>query len=100
MKASSLAAGSLRTELQHIGAVFVMAANDGLISRSPMKGLRVPKRPDVPPAWLPSADVEALGAAAPEWFRIAVVLGHALGLRQSELRGLTHAGSGISSARS
>ena len=43
VKASSLAAGSLRTELQHIGAVFAMAVNDGLIVRSPMKGLRRPE---------------------------------------------------------
>jgi len=90
VKASALAPSSLKTELQHIGAVFAMAVNDGLIVRSPMKGVRRPKPADAPPGWLPREDVEALADAASDWFRIAVVLGHALGLRQSELRGLTH----------
>lgn len=90
VKASKLSPASLKTERSHIAAMFKMAVDDGLRTRSPMAGVRFPAVPrnDVVP-FTPD-EVEALEHGAPGWFRIAVVLGVTLGVRQSELRGLTH----------
>jgi integrase len=65
------------------------AADDRLIVVNPGKGVRLP-RPDTVEIVPPTGEaVRALYEAAPDWFRVAVVLGAGLGLRQGEASGLT-----------
>jgi integrase len=62
---------------------------DGLIASNPVQGVRRPRverRPVIP---LTGAEVEALRAAAPAWFRVALDLAWGAGLRQAEATALT-----------
>lgn len=74
---------------QHVNAVFEAAVQDRLIAFNPAKGVKLPQREGgeiVPPTL---EQVAAIYDAAVAWFRPAVVLGAALGLRQAEVTGLT-----------
>lgn len=84
-----LAPTSIAMELKHVGSVFKAAIDDGLIARNPRAGVRVPKATKGKVDPLTVEQVHALHAAAPDWFKIAVVLGAGTGARQSEVRGLT-----------
>lgn len=79
-------AGSI---VQTLGALLEGAVVDGLLAVNPAARAKRPKverLPVVPPT---VADVEALTAAAPPWFAVAVTLGAMAGLRQGEATGLT-----------
>ena len=79
----------MRIVRQHLAATFSQAIDDRLITINPCQGVRLAKveRQVVLP--LSHADVVALYDAAAPWFRVAIVIGAGLGLRQSEAAGLT-----------
>jgi integrase len=84
-----LAPSTVATTFQHLNTLLEEATEDGLIARNPCKGVRLPARAVgevVPPT---TGEVAALYDTAPAWFRPAIVLGAALGLRQAEASGLT-----------
>jgi integrase len=86
---TDLAPSTIKIVMQHVRAVFGAAVRDGLIVRSPCDGVKLPARPGhqvVPPS---DEEVRRLLDAAAPWFRVAVVLGAGLGLRQSEAAGLS-----------
>ena len=84
-----LAPTSIAMELKHVAAVFKAAIDDGLIARNPRTGVKVPKTTKGKVDPLTAEQVHALHDAAPDWFKIAVVVGAGTGARQSEVRGLT-----------
>lgn len=71
------------------GGHLAQAVDDRLITVNPCQGVRLAKveRQVVLP--LSHADVVALYDGAAPWFRVAIVIGAGLGLRQSEAAGLT-----------
>jgi integrase len=84
-----LAPSTVRVVRQHLVSLFGAAVDDQLIATNPAKGVKLPERTKgeiVPPT---PDEIAALVEAAAPWFRIAVVLGAGLGLRQSEVSGLT-----------
>jgi integrase len=85
----NLAPSTVSTVRQHLGQILAAAVDDGLISRSPATGARLPKVDSVKPQPVPAAVVEAITAACPSWFRLAIPLGLGAGLRQGEAAGLT-----------
>jgi integrase len=86
---TDLAPSTIGLVMQHVRSIFGAAVRDGVIARSPCIGVKLPQVPArqvVPPT---DDQVRALLDGVPEWFRVAVVLGAGLGLRQSEAAGLT-----------
>jgi integrase len=84
-----LAPSTVRVVRQHLVSLFGAAVDDQLIAANPAKGVKLPQRTKgeiVPPT---SDEITALVDAAASWFRIAIVMGAGLGLRQSEVSGLT-----------
>ena len=84
-----LAPSTVRVVRQHLASLFAAAVDDQLIAVNPARGVKLPERTQseiVPPT--PDEIAALVGHAAP-WFRIAVVLGAGLGLRQAEVSGLT-----------
>lgn len=84
-----LAPSTVRVVRQHLVSLFGAAVDDRLIAANPAKGVKLPQRTKgeiVPPT---SDEITALVDAAASWFRIAIVMGAGLGLRQSEVSGLT-----------
>jgi integrase len=89
MNGLDLAPSTKRIVLQHLRALFTMAVDDQLLSRSPARGIKI-ARPAAFEIVAPTVEqVAALHDSAPGIFRVAVALGAGLGLRQSEARGLT-----------
>jgi len=84
-----LAPSTVHLVRKHVGAVFKMAVDDGVIARNPLTGVKLPTIDKGVIEPLTIAEVQRLEGAAPDWFAIAIVLGAGLGLRQSEVRGLT-----------
>jgi integrase len=74
---------------QHLRAVLRSAVRDGLIVKSPGDNLRLPRQERGLVDPLSDEEVARLYEAAAPPFRAAVILGAALGLRQSEAAGLT-----------
>ena len=89
LRSLDLAPGTVRSARQRLSSVFIAALDDGLIDRNPCAGAKSPRveRPPVRP--LTREQLDALTAAAPEWLRIALVLGAGAGLRLGEALGLT-----------
>jgi integrase len=87
--AQSLAPNTVRLVRQHVAAAFERAVDDRLIAVNPCKGVKVPRvdREVVLP--LAPEELTILLDHARPWFRVAVVIGAGLGLRQSEAAGLT-----------
>ena len=81
--------GSRRLVHHYLAHVFTAAVEDGLLARSPLQGVKRPVAPKVEVVPPTTEQVNALLATAEPWFRPAVVLGAGLGLRQSEVTGLT-----------
>lgn len=87
--ALELKPSTVRTVHQHLGQMFSAAAEDGLIVRNPAAKARLPKV-DAPRARpVPPEVVARITEALPDWLRVAVPLGVGVGLRQSEMSGLT-----------
>ncbi len=85
----ALAPSSAGLAVQHLGTMFESAVADGLLATNPARRARRP-RVDSPPVVPFTADeVTALSGASPEWFRVAITLGTACGLRQAEATGLS-----------
>jgi len=84
-----LGPSSVRDVRTQLAAVFAAAVEDGLVARSPVTTVKAPKveRAEVVPPT--TAQVNALMAAAPDWYRPAIVLGAGVGLRRGEASGLT-----------
>lgn len=85
----SLAPSSVQTEMKYVRGLFRMAVLDRVVGRDESAGVKLPRITSGRIDPLSRAEVDALEAAAPEWFRVAIVLGATLGIRQSELRALT-----------
>ncbi|MPY94466.1 MAG: tyrosine-type recombinase/integrase [Acidimicrobiia bacterium] len=84
-----LAPGTVHLVHQHLHAMLETAHEDGILSRNPAARMRLPalERCQVVP--LSRAQVERLLDVAHPWFRVAIILGAGLGLRQAEASGLT-----------
>ncbi len=75
--------------VQYLSTLMESAVADGLIAVNPTRGARRPRLEREPVVPFTDAEVEALRAAAPGWFAVALTLGLGAGLRQSEATGLT-----------
>jgi integrase len=84
-----LAPSTIHLVRTHVGAVFKMAIDDGVIARNPFNGVKLPTVDKGVIEPLTVAEVHRLAEASPDWFAVAIVLGAGLGLRQSEARGVT-----------
>jgi integrase len=87
--AMTVAPGTVATARQHLGQILTAAVKDGLIPRNPATGARLPKLEQHRAQPVTLEDLDALSAAAPDWFRVSIVLAAGLGLRQAEATGLT-----------
>ncbi len=65
------------------------AVADGLIARNPADGAKRPRVDDEPVVPFTDDEIDALRAATPGWFDVALTLGLGAGLRQREASGLT-----------
>jgi integrase len=74
---------------RYLSTLLESAVADGLIATNPGRGTKRPRVDREPVVPFTDADVEALRAAAPGWFAVALTLGLGAGLRQSEATGLT-----------
>jgi integrase len=84
-----LAPSTVKVVHQHLHTLLAAAVDDRLVVVNSAKGVRLPRGTAgevVPPS---AEEVAALYEAAPDWFRVAVVEGAGLGLRQGEASGLT-----------
>ena len=84
-----LAPGTAGVTLQKFGTMLEAAVMDGLLASNPARGARRPRVEFKPVTPLTLEELNALRSAAPPWFRVAVTLGAAAGLRQGEATGLT-----------
>jgi integrase len=84
-----LAPSTVATVHQHLSGLLKAAVDDGIVAANAARDVKLPKAGGgavVPPT---AEDVQALYEAADDWFRVAIVLGAGLGLRQAEASGLT-----------
>lgn len=84
-----LAGQTARVVLQKLSALLEAAAADGYIARNPARGAKRPRADAAPIEPFTADELDRLAASAPEWFRVALVLGAECGLRQGEAKGLT-----------
>ncbi|MDV6300240.1 tyrosine-type recombinase/integrase [Dietzia maris] len=88
-----LAASTASTRAHVLASILKEAVQEGVLVRSPMAGVKPPKRavettavdPDVLPT---GAELWALHAAAPDLIKEAIIVAAGTGLRQGELLGL------------
>ena len=69
--------------------LFAAGVTDGFLGANPAAGARAPRVDRVPIVPPTVEEIQALQAAAPGWFAIAVTLGARARLRQGEAAGLT-----------
>jgi integrase len=84
-----LAARTARQTANYLSTMLDAAVADGLIARNPAHGSKRPRVDVEPVVPFTDAEVDALRAATPAWFAVALTLGLGAGLRQSEASGLT-----------
>ncbi len=83
------AASTVHTIAQHLAQVLNGAVNDGLLVRSPAKGLKLP-RADAAEIVIPTPErVHTIAAHIEPRYRALVAVGAGLGLRQGEAFGLS-----------
>jgi hypothetical protein len=70
--------------VQYLGTMLESAVADGLLATNPARGAKRPRVDVAPVVPLTVDELERLTAAAPDWFRVALTLGAAVGLRQGE----------------
>jgi integrase len=75
--------------VQYFGTMLEAAVADGRLAVNPARRAKRPRVDTEPVAPLTSDQLDALYEAAPTWFRIAITLGAAIGLRQGEAAGLS-----------
>lgn len=78
-----------RVAMQYLSTMLEAAAADGYIARNPAHRAKKPRAEVSPVVPFTADELDALSEGAPDWFRIAVTLGAAVGLRQGEAAGLT-----------
>lgn len=83
-----LAARTANQAVQWLSTMLDSAVADGLIALNPARGAKRPRIEVEPVVPFTEAETDALRAAAPAWFRVALDLGLGAGLRQSEATGL------------
>lgn len=74
---------------QWLSSMLDAAVGDGLLALNPARGAKRPRVDVTPIVPFTDAEVDALRAAAPDRFAVALTLGLGAGLRQSEATGLT-----------
>jgi integrase len=84
-----LAGTTARLAMQYLGTMFDAAVADGLLASNPARGAKRPRVEVEPVVPFTSDELDVLHEVAPAWFRVAVTLGAAAGLRQGEAAGLT-----------
>lgn len=85
----TLAARTSNQAVRYIATLYDAAIADGLAASNPA---RLAKRPRIEASQVvpfTTVELERLREAAPPWFRVALVLGATVGLRQGEAAGLT-----------
>jgi len=86
--AAKVAPATVRTNLGVLRAVFNAAVEADLISRSPVRGIKLESAPARHRPTLSPEQLEALAGAVPDRYRALVLVAGAVGLRWSELVGL------------
>ncbi|MGQ0804185.1 MAG: tyrosine-type recombinase/integrase [Actinomycetota bacterium] len=74
--------------VQYLGTMLEAAVADGILAVNPARRAKRPRVEAEPVVPLTADQLDALSDAAPPWFRVAVTLGAAAGLRQGETAGL------------
>jgi integrase len=74
--------------VQYLGTMLEAALADGILAVNPARRAKRPRLEAEPVVPLTAQQLDALYEAAPPWFRVAVTLGAAAGLRQGEAAGL------------
>jgi integrase len=85
----TVAPSTARVAVQHFSTMLSGAVGDGLLASNPARGAKRPRVETAPVVPFTLDELERLRAAAPEWFRVALTLGAACGLRQGEATGVT-----------
>lgn len=88
-RSAALAPSTLRVTYRWLAAVFNAAVIDGVIHRSPCRGVKLPSEDATPVVPLSTKQVLAVIDALPERSRTVAVVAAATGLRQGEVLGLT-----------
>lgn len=83
------APGTVRLVRQHLRSALQAAVDDERIARNPAAGVKLEGKAGGEIMVPTVQQVQAIYLSAPEWFRVAIVLGAGLGLRQAEASGLT-----------
>jgi integrase len=88
-RATVLEPATVEVVYRYLSAIFTAAVEDGLLAKSPCRGIRLPKveKPRVTPPTV--QQVQAITEAMPERYRALVTLAATTGLRQGECFGLT-----------
>jgi integrase len=84
-----LSGQTARQVAQYLSTMLESAVADGLIAANPARGTKRPQVDREPVVPFTDTDVDALRAAAPTSFAVALTLGLGAGLRQAEATGLT-----------
>lgn len=88
-RSAVLAPSTLEVRYRWLTAIFNAAVNDGVIPRSPCRGVKLPAAAATPVVPLTTEAVLAVAEAIPERYRALTVVAAATGLRQGEVFGLT-----------
>lgn len=89
LTAKGLEPRTVQTVFSYARKAFRAAVDDGLIGRDPSARVKLPQHDGAPVAVPTLADVMELHDGAPDHFAVAIVLASGLGLRASEVAGLT-----------
>lgn len=87
-RGGELAPSTLRVAYRWLAAIFNAAVLDGVIPRTPCRGVRLPAVEVEPVDPLTIDQVKAIALAIPERYRAMVIVAAATGLRQGEVFGL------------
>jgi integrase len=88
-RSSVLAPATVEVAYRYLAAIFRFAVEDGLITTTPCRNIKLPKIERLPVEPLTTEQVWALIDAMPERYRALVILAAGSGLRQGEALGLT-----------
>lgn len=85
----ALSGRTARLALQYLTTMLEAAVVDGLLAANPARHAKRPRVDVEPVKPFTTDELERLREASPAWFRVALTLGAACGLRQGEATGLT-----------
>lgn len=86
---SKLAPATVEVVYRHTASIFIAAVEDRIISQTPCRGIKLPKRERALVNPLSSSEVLALVEAVPDRYTALVLCAAGSGLRQGEIFGLT-----------